>query len=88
MNGMSVRRGGASGFEQAVIDRRDLELRLLQGNEVGDSAGEGFTRAVVLVIRKKAAEVLTARTAHYARALGAPMGDEAEVDRILDRLLK
>lgn len=35
--------------------------------------GEGFTRAVILVIRKKAAEVLTARTAHYARALGAPM---------------
>lgn len=35
--------------------------------------GEGFTRAVILVIRKKAAEVLTARTANYARALGAPM---------------
>lgn len=35
--------------------------------------GEGFTRAVILVIRKKAAEVLTARTAHYAAALGAPM---------------
>jgi len=35
--------------------------------------GEGFTRAVILVIKKKALEVLTARTAHYARALGAPM---------------
>ncbi|MBX3485218.1 M48 family metallopeptidase [Phenylobacterium sp.] len=34
--------------------------------------GEGFTRAVILVIRKKAAEVLGARTAHYAAALGAP----------------
>lgn len=34
---------------------------------------EGFTRAVILVIRRKAAEVLTARTAHYAEALGAPM---------------
>lgn len=34
---------------------------------------EGFTRAVVLVIRKKATEVLTARTAHYAARLGAPM---------------
>ena len=34
---------------------------------------EGFTRAVILVVRKKALEVLTARTAHYARALGAPM---------------
>jgi hypothetical protein len=35
--------------------------------------GEGFTRAVILVIRKKAAEVLAARTAHYAALLGAPM---------------
>jgi len=35
--------------------------------------GEGFTRAVILVIKRKALEVLTARTAHYARALGAPM---------------
>ena len=35
--------------------------------------GEGFTRAVILVIRKKALEVLSARTAHYAQALGAPM---------------
>jgi len=35
--------------------------------------GEGFSRAVILIIRKKAAEVLTARTVHYARALGAPM---------------
>ncbi|HET6970256.1 MAG TPA: M48 family metallopeptidase [Phenylobacterium sp.] len=35
--------------------------------------GEGFTRAVILVIRKKATEVLTARTAHYAERLGAPM---------------
>jgi len=35
--------------------------------------GEGFARAVVLVIRKKALEVLSARTAHYAERLGAPM---------------
>ncbi|MBW8816099.1 MAG: M48 family metallopeptidase [Caulobacterales bacterium] len=35
--------------------------------------GEGFTRAVILVIRRKATEVLTARTAHYAERLGAPM---------------
>jgi predicted metal-dependent hydrolase len=34
--------------------------------------GEGFTRAVILVIRKKALEVLSARTAHYAAVLGAP----------------
>ena len=35
--------------------------------------GEGFTRAVVLVIRKTALQVLSARTAHYAQRLGAPM---------------
>jgi predicted metal-dependent hydrolase len=35
--------------------------------------GEGFTRAVVLVLRRRALEVLTARTAHYAARLGAPM---------------
>lgn len=35
--------------------------------------GEGFTRAVVLVIRKRALEVLAARTAHYAARLGAAM---------------
>ena len=35
--------------------------------------GEGFSRAVVLVLRRKALEVLTARTAHYAERLGATM---------------
>lgn len=35
--------------------------------------GEGFTRAVVLVIRRRALEVLSQRTAHYAARLGAPM---------------
>ncbi|WP_337185577.1 SprT family zinc-dependent metalloprotease [Phenylobacterium sp.] len=35
--------------------------------------GEGYARAVVLVLRKKALEVLSARTAHYAARLGAPM---------------
>lgn len=35
--------------------------------------GEGFTRAVILVIRRKALEVLTERTRHYAQRLGAPM---------------
>jgi len=35
--------------------------------------GEGFSRAVVLVIRKRALEVLTERTRHYALRLGAPM---------------
>jgi len=35
--------------------------------------GEGFARAVILILKKKALEVLSARTAHYAEALGAPM---------------
>ncbi len=39
----------------------------------GSHGGEGFTRAVILVLKKKALEVLSARTAHYALALRAPM---------------
>lgn len=35
--------------------------------------GEGYARAVVLVLKRKALEVLTERTAHYAARLGAPM---------------
>jgi predicted metal-dependent hydrolase len=35
--------------------------------------GEGYARAVILVVKKKALEVLGARTAHYAARLGAPM---------------
>lgn len=35
--------------------------------------GEGFARAVVLVIRKRALEVLRERTVHYALRLGAPV---------------
>jgi len=35
--------------------------------------GEGYARAVILVVRKKALEVLVARTAYYAERLGAPM---------------
>lgn len=35
--------------------------------------GEGYARAIILVIRKRAAEVLAERTAHYATRLGVPM---------------
>ena len=35
--------------------------------------GEGYARAVILLIRNRALAVLTARTAHYAARLGAPM---------------
>lgn len=34
--------------------------------------GEGFSRAVILVLKKKAFEVLSGRTVHYAEKLGAP----------------
>ncbi|HKR90235.1 MAG TPA: YgjP-like metallopeptidase domain-containing protein [Phenylobacterium sp.] len=42
--------------------------------------GEGYARAVILVIKKRALEVLTARTAHYAALLGAPMPKVAVAD--------
>lgn len=35
--------------------------------------GEGYARAVMLMIRKRALAVMTTRTAHYAARLGAPM---------------
>jgi hypothetical protein len=35
--------------------------------------GEGYARAVILVIRRKAGEVLVERTAHYAARLGVTM---------------
>ena len=34
---------------------------------------EGFTRAVILVLKRRALAVLSERTAHYAAKLGAPM---------------
>lgn len=42
--------------------------------------GEGYARAVILILKKKALEVLSARTAHYAQALGAPMPKVAVAD--------
>ena len=35
--------------------------------------GEGFGRAVILILKRRALEVLTARTAVHAASLGAPM---------------
>jgi predicted metal-dependent hydrolase len=35
--------------------------------------GEGYARAVILVLRKHALSVMTERTTHYAALLGAPM---------------
>jgi predicted metal-dependent hydrolase len=42
--------------------------------------GEGYARAVILVLRRRALEILTARTAHYAGRLGAPMPKVAVAD--------
>jgi predicted metal-dependent hydrolase len=42
--------------------------------------GEGYARAVILVIRRRALAVLTERTAHYAAVLGAPMPKVAVAD--------
>jgi predicted metal-dependent hydrolase len=42
--------------------------------------GEGYARAVILVLKKRALEVLSERTAHYAARLGAPMPKVAVAD--------
>ena len=42
--------------------------------------GEGYARAVVLVLRRRALEVLSERTAFYAAHLGAPMPKVAVAD--------
>ncbi|CAN7503485.1 DUF45 domain-containing protein [Phenylobacterium sp. LjRoot219] len=42
--------------------------------------GEGYARAVTLVLKKRALELLTERTAHYAALLGAPMPKVAVAD--------
>ena len=42
--------------------------------------GEGYARAVMLMIRKRALAVLSARTAHYAARLGAPLPKVAIAD--------
>jgi len=42
--------------------------------------GEGYARAVMLMIRKRALLVLSARTAHYAARLGVPMPSVAVAD--------
>jgi len=42
--------------------------------------GEGYARAVILVLKRRALQVLTERTAHYAARLGAPMPKVAVAD--------
>ena len=42
--------------------------------------GEGYARAVILILRKRALALLGERTAHYAGRLGAPMPKVAIMD--------
>jgi predicted metal-dependent hydrolase len=42
--------------------------------------GEGYARAVILILKKRALAVLGERTAHYAERLGAPMPKVAIMD--------
>ena len=42
--------------------------------------GEGYARAVILMVKKRSLVVLTDRTAHYAARLGAPMPKVAIMD--------
>jgi predicted metal-dependent hydrolase len=42
--------------------------------------GEGYARAVILVLKRRALEVLSERTAHYVAALEAPMPKVAVMD--------
>lgn len=42
--------------------------------------GEGFARAVILVLRKRALQVLTERTAFHAQRLGAPIPKVSVMD--------
>jgi predicted metal-dependent hydrolase len=58
------------------IDARDGAPARIQA--MGE--GEGYTRAVVLMIRKRAAAVLCERTAVHAARLGAPMPKVAIMD--------
>ena len=48
--------------------------------------GEGFARAVTLILRRRALEVLTARTAVHAARLGAPLGHDFCAINLSDNL--
>jgi len=70
----------AGGGRARWIEPLDGSTPRITAMAEGSQGGEGFTRAVILVLKKKALEVLSARTAHYARALGAPMPKVAVAD--------
>ena len=73
--GEPVRLESGSGRARWVLPPDGSTSRIVAMGE-----GEGFTRAVVLVIRKRALDVLTARTLHYAARLGAPVPKVAVAD--------
>lgn len=73
--GRTVRLEGGTGRARWIEPEDGSTPRIAAMGE-----GEGYARAVILVIRKKATEVLVARTAHYAGRLGAPMPRVAVAD--------
>jgi predicted metal-dependent hydrolase len=73
--GETVRLEAATGRARWLAATEHYPARIAAMGE-----GEGFGRAVVLVIRKQALETLSARTAVHAARLGAPMPRVAVAD--------
>ncbi|RAK57132.1 M48 family metallopeptidase [Phenylobacterium deserti] len=66
--GEPVRLEQGSGRARWIEAEGEIPARIVAMGE-----GEGFARAVTLIIRRRALAVLTERTAFYAARLGAPM---------------
>jgi predicted metal-dependent hydrolase len=73
--GEPVRLESASGRARWLAPTEHYPARIAAMGE-----GEGYARAVILVLRRRALEVLTERTAAYAARLGAPMPKVAVAD--------
>jgi predicted metal-dependent hydrolase len=73
--GQPVRLEAASGRARWLAATEHFPARIAAMGE-----GEGYARAVILVLRRHALEVLSERTAHYAGRLGAPMPKVAVAD--------
>jgi predicted metal-dependent hydrolase len=73
--GLPVRLESGSGRAKWIPRTEDEPSRI-----VAMGQGEGFTRAVVLMLKKRALAVLTDRTAHHAGRLGAAMPKVAVMD--------
>lgn len=72
--------------EPVLLERGEGRARWIPADTGGPARiaamgeGEGYARAVVLVIRKRALAVLSERTAHHAARLGQPMPQVAVMD--------